>query len=393
LTSPAEAPITHLEEELARVRSQLRTTIEQYESQVEEAKASNEELQALNEELRSSAEELETSKEELQSVNEELSTVNQELKIKIDELGSTNNDFQNFINATDIGAIFLDRARRIKLFTARARDVFNLLPSDIGRKLSDITSTLNYDRLHAEVDGVLERLQPFEAELDTRGGRSYLMRILPYRTSDDRIDGAVLSFVDISTRRQAERNLVTSDQRFRLLIESAVDYAIFTMTSEGIVDSWNVGAERMFGYAVDAIVGTSASVLFTPEDRAGGVFEEELRCARLEGRASDERYHVRRDGSRFYCSGVTIRLGGDAALGFAKIARDLTVQRDAQVDQRRGERRAHVRLRDRQLLPQFHRLRKRAPRLGPPLKPVQRRSELVQGIGQLGLLLVAQCAP
>ena len=106
------------------MRSQLRATIEQYESQVEEAKASNEELQALNEELRSSAEELETSKEELQSVNEELTTVNQELKIKIDELGSTNNDFQNFINATDIGAIFLDRARRIKLFTrARARRV------------------------------------------------------------------------------------------------------------------------------------------------------------------------------------------------------------------------------------------------------------------------------
>jgi two-component system CheB/CheR fusion protein len=331
LTSPTEAPITHLEEELVRVRSQLRATIEQYESQVEEAKASNEELQALNEELRSSAEELETSKEELQSVNEELSTVNQELKIKIDELGSTNNDFQNFINATDIGAIFLDRARRIKLFTARARDIFNLLPTDIGRKLSDITNTLNYDRLHGDVDGVLERLQPFEAELDTRGGRSYLMRILPYRTSDDHIDGVVLSFVDISTRRQAERNLVTSDQRFRLLIESAVDYAIFTMTSAGIVDSWNTGAERMFGYPIDAIVGTSASVLFTPEDRASGVFDEELRCAKLEGRASDERYHVRRDGSRLYCSGVTIRLGADAALGFAKIARDLTPQREAEV--------------------------------------------------------------
>jgi two-component system CheB/CheR fusion protein len=113
LTSPADAPITHLEDELTRVKSQLRATIEQYESQVEEAKASNEELQALNEELRSSAEELETSKEELQSVNEQLSTVNQELKIKIDELASTNNDFQNFINATDIGAIFLDRGRRI----------------------------------------------------------------------------------------------------------------------------------------------------------------------------------------------------------------------------------------------------------------------------------------
>src|SRR5262249_29490323 len=108
LTSPAEPLAMQLEEELARVRGQLRQTIEQYETQVEEAKAANEELQAMNEELRSAAEELETSKEELQSVNEELTTVNQELKIKIEELGLTNNDFQNFINATDIGTIFLD---------------------------------------------------------------------------------------------------------------------------------------------------------------------------------------------------------------------------------------------------------------------------------------------
>ena len=102
------------------------------------------------------------------------------------------------------------------------------------------------------------------------------------------------------------------------------------MSPVGIIDSWN-RRERMFGYPVDAIVGTSASVLFTLDDRASGVFDEELRCAQLEGRASDERYHVRRDGSRFYCSGVTIRLGADAALGFAKIARDLTVQREAEV--------------------------------------------------------------
>src|SRR5206468_4583117 len=134
----------------------LRTTVEQYETQVEEAKASNEELQAMNEELRSSAEELETSKEELQSVNEELSTVNQELKIKIEELRLTNNNFQNFIDATDIGTIFLDRQLRVKFSTAGARRIFNLLDSDTGRPLTDITNQLRYDEIHHDVRAVLD---------------------------------------------------------------------------------------------------------------------------------------------------------------------------------------------------------------------------------------------
>jgi PAS domain S-box-containing protein len=331
LTSPTEPPLTQLEEELARLRSQLRVTIEQYESQVEEAKASNEELQALNEELRSSAEELETSKEELQSVNEELTTVNQELKIKIDELASTNNDFQNFINATDIGAIFLDRLSQIKLFTARARDIFNLVPADVGRKLTDITSTLTSSRLHADIALVLERLQTIETEVETVAGRSYLMRVLPYRTDSDRIEGVVVSFVEITSRRTAERRLQASDERFRLLIDSATDYAIFTMTPLGLIDSWNSGAQRMFGYAADEIVGRGAEVLFTPADRATGAYAQELGTALAEGRASDDRFHQRKDGSLFYCSGVTIRLGADGALGFAKIARDLSAQREAEV--------------------------------------------------------------
>src|SRR5439155_27085848 len=121
LTRPAEPLTQQLDEELTRVKARLRASVEQYETQVQEAKASNEELQAMNEELRSAAEELETSKEELQSVNEELTTVNQELKVKIDELGLTNNDFQNFINATDIGTIFLDAQLRVKFATVRAR--------------------------------------------------------------------------------------------------------------------------------------------------------------------------------------------------------------------------------------------------------------------------------
>src|SRR4029078_11377749 len=142
VVAPAEPIARQLEDELMHAKSQLRVTVEQYEIQQEELRASNEELQAMNEELRSAAEELETSKEELQSVNEELTTVNQELKIKIEELSQANNNFQNLMNSTNIGTIFLDRSLRVRQFTPSALETFNLIPGDIGRPLMDITSRI-----------------------------------------------------------------------------------------------------------------------------------------------------------------------------------------------------------------------------------------------------------
>src|SRR4030095_11365381 len=121
-------------------------------------------------------------------------TVNQELKIKIEELGLANNDFQNLINSTDIAAIFLDRSLRVKLSTPRAQDIFNLLVTDFGRRLSDITTKIIYAPLHEEIVQVLERLQTIEREVESSDERWYLMRILPYRTTDDRIDGVALTF-------------------------------------------------------------------------------------------------------------------------------------------------------------------------------------------------------
>jgi two-component system, chemotaxis family, CheB/CheR fusion protein len=214
-----------LEEELMRVREQLRATSEQHELQQEELKSSNEELQAMNEELRSAAEELETSKEELQSVNEELITVNQELKIKIEEISQTSNDFQNLIHSTDIATIFLDRALRVKLFTPRARDIFNLIASDVGRPLSDITSQLKDSRLMSSVDQVLDKLQTIEREVTTTDDRWFLMRILPYRTSDDRINGVVLRFTDVSERRQAFEAVHAAELKLRLANDNALKEA------------------------------------------------------------------------------------------------------------------------------------------------------------------------
>jgi two-component system CheB/CheR fusion protein len=205
--SPVESAALHLEEELLRAKSQLRVTVEQYETQTEELKASNEELQAMNEELRTTAEELETSKEELQSVNEELATVNQELKIKIEELSQANNDFRNLMASTEIGTVFLDRLLHVKLFTPRACDIFNLIPADLGRPLSDITSKLKDSNLLADIELAFGRLQPIEREVETSNGRVYLRQSLPYRTADDHINGVVLTFVDITERKRAEEDL------------------------------------------------------------------------------------------------------------------------------------------------------------------------------------------
>ena len=222
---------------------------------MEEAQASAEEHQAMNEELRSSAEELETSKEELQSVNEELTTVNQELKIKIEELRLSNNDFKNLINSTDIATLFLDRSLQLKLTTPRAQDIFNVLRTDVGRPLSDITSRLVDDKLEDDLRQVLDHLRPVDREVRTTDGRWYLMRIRPYRTTDDRIDGIVLMFQDVTARRLAELEVRLSEERMRVMIDSVIDYAIVTTTDDGTIDSWNTGAQRMFGYGSEEIIG------------------------------------------------------------------------------------------------------------------------------------------
>jgi len=187
-----------------RLKAQLRSSNEQHEFQQEELKASNEELQAMNEELRSAAEELETSKEELQSINEELRTVNQELKIKIEETTLTSNNLQNLINSTEIGTIFLDRSFRIALFTPSAQNIFNLIPADFGRPLSDITNKLDYADLLPNAETVLDKLITLEREVCTTENKIFLMRMVPYRTAEDRINGVVITFVDITASKQTE---------------------------------------------------------------------------------------------------------------------------------------------------------------------------------------------
>jgi two-component system CheB/CheR fusion protein len=319
-----DAVLSGLEEELHRTKAQLQDTIEHSETSTEELKASNEELQAINEELRSATEELETSKEELQSVNEELITVNFELKNKVEEAGKVNDDLQNLITSTDIATIFVDRNKRIKRYTPHAAKLFNLIPGDVGRPLHDITHHLNYPELATDATASFETLRSVEREISSDDGRWFISRILPYRTLQDRIDGAVLTFIDITGRRKAEEQMRSNEERMRLVAASTKDYAIMTMDCDGIITSFNSGAQRIFGYIEAEIIGQPYSIIFTPEDRAAAEPESEKRRARIDGRAEDERWHLRKDGSRFFCSGVMTPLADGEFFGYAKIGRDLT---------------------------------------------------------------------
>lgn len=428
---------------------------EQYETPDQgELRASNEELRAINKELRSAGKELETGKEELQWANEDLVTVNRDLKSDVADLGRANSDLQNLMVATDIGTIFLDRQLSVKGFTPRVQDVFNLIPADIGRPLSDITHKLKYDELAEDAAKVLRNLGNIEHEVQNNAGAWFLARIGPYRTLEGKIDGVVMTFVDItrrklseeklwwqaamvasshdaiiscsrlwkvvswndaaerlfgykeaevisrdikflsppnneaelneirsaiargegktletvrvkkngepvnvsitfslvkdgtgkaigatevlrdiSSRKKAQEALRASDERFRLLMEGAKDYAMFLIEPNNVISYWSEGAQRVFGWSAEEAIGKRGELIFTPEDRAAGRVQKEMAIALQKGSASDCRWHLRKDGSRIWVDGVMRRLDGEGrqkVRGFAKIARDATEQRIAE---------------------------------------------------------------
>ncbi|MDN8616060.1 PAS domain S-box protein [Variovorax ginsengisoli] len=457
----ADPLVQQLDHELERMRSHLQDTVEQYENSTQELKASNEELQAINEELRSATEELETSREELQSINEELTTVNHELKCKVDELAHANSDMQNLMNATAIATVFLDRDLRITRYTPAAVRLFNLIPGDVGRPLSDLASQLQYPALGDDAAHVLDKLIPIEREVGRDDGSWFMARLLPYRTTEDRIAGVVLSFINITERKQAEQvsqwlstvvassvdaiisfslegqilswnsgaqrifgyaaeeavgrsitmlapdgdplerlgilervrhnqsveNLETvyvakdgtrielsltvspivdarravvgatatardigeakraqealrrSEEHLRLVVENARDYAIFSTDIHRVITSWNAGAERLLGYSEAEVKGLQADIIFTPEDRAANAPRQEAETATFNERAADERFHQRKDGTRFWGSGVLMRMHDESGrvIGFVKVLQDQTVAREAQAALERSQ--------------------------------------------------------
>ena len=212
--------IEELENELQDKKQQIQAVIEEYETSREEMKASNEELQSSNEELRSTLEELETSKEELQSVNEELTTVNQENRHKVEELSQVSDDLQNLLKATDIATLFVNRDHRIVRYTSKINDLFNIRQADHGRPLSDITNKLGYPNFTDDIDKVIKTLHSQEKEITDENKNCYITRLIPYRTTEDKIDGVVITFIDITERKRAEERIAENEERLRLTLDA-----------------------------------------------------------------------------------------------------------------------------------------------------------------------------
>ncbi len=203
----AEDSYDALAKALIAAREELQLVTEENETALEELRSANEELNSVNEEVQSTNEELETSKEEIQSVNEELHTVNVQLREKIDELDRVNTDLRNLFDSTQVATVFLDRNRVVRSFTPAISAIYKLIPSDIGRPLTDIVSRLHYDMLAADNTGVLETLAPLERQLTSADGTShYIMRILPYRSGDSVVDGTLVTFMDVTTVVRAEKH-------------------------------------------------------------------------------------------------------------------------------------------------------------------------------------------
>jgi two-component system CheB/CheR fusion protein len=219
-SADADVQIVALKQALRAKDEYLQTSNEELETSNEELKSSNEEMQSVNEELQSTNEELETSKEELQSVNEELATVNNELQTKVADLSRANNDMNNLLAGTGIGTVFVDHQQRILRFTPAASEIINLILSDVGRPLGHIVSNLvGYARMVEDIQAVLNTLIPKEVDVQTTAGKYYTMRIQPYRTIDNVIEGAVISFVNITEVKQTTESLREAELKFRALFE------------------------------------------------------------------------------------------------------------------------------------------------------------------------------
>ena len=238
----AAAPAPHdgadeLERELSDTREQLQSTIEEYDTALEELKSANEELQSTNEEL-------ETSKEEIQSVNEELQTSNAQLSAKVEELDRANSDLRNLFESTQVATIFLDPFMVVRSFTPAVAGIYNLIPSDRGRPLADIASQIDYPGLADDVGRVLSTLQPSERRVMRRDGSAhYLMRILPYRAADDRVDGALVTFTEVTSIVQAEQQQrVMVDElnhRVRNMLTVVISVATQTVRQSGSLEEFS----------------------------------------------------------------------------------------------------------------------------------------------------------
>lgn len=257
-----ESAVRQLEGELKATREDFQSAIEELASSNEQLKVSNEEAMSMNEELQSANEELETSKEELQSLNEELSTVNNQLQDKLAELETANNDLANLLRCTEVGIVFLDNEFRIQRFTHPATRLLNLISTDLRRPISHITPKFPDSTLPQDIEQALRTSTPHEKQVQTPDGCWWNLRISLYRTLDNRIDGIVLTFTDVTQVRQADE----LTRRLATVLRDSND-AVYVHDFNGKISAWNRGAKQMFGYSEAEVLRMNAEQLVPEQER------------------------------------------------------------------------------------------------------------------------------
>lgn len=328
--APAATPHSDqqaLEQELHTTKAQLQAAIDELETANEEMKSANEEYQSVNEELQSSNEELETAKEEMQSVNEELQTINAEMISKNELLTRLNSDLKNLLDSTQIATVFLDDKLRIRTFTPGLTDLFHVRDSDRGRPLTEIVARVNYADLRRDVAKVLRTLSVVEHEVRLADDdATFIMRIRPYRTVDNVIDGVVITFVDITDRRRHEE----ARARLAAIIDSSQD-AVIGHAFDGLITNWNAGAGRIFGFTADEAIGKPLSILL-PENQADEVPQVLEKLKRGERVEHFEINRIRKDGMQIDVSLTIspIKNASGKMIAASTIAREFTERKLAE---------------------------------------------------------------
>ena len=267
LDTSSDEHVLRLELELRSTTERLQATVEELESTNEELKSANEEYQSLNEELQSANEELETSKEELQSVNEELTTVNGELALRVQELGRTNSDLKNLLESTQIATLFLDNEMRVMNFTPAISDIFPLVESDIGRPIAHIRSRVSSEDLQLDVRKVMRTLGSIEREIESVNDTRYMVRILPYRSVDNFIGGAVITFTNLTSITRAQTALRQSEERFRA-IANLVPELLWSSEPNGSGSWFNQRWLDFTGQTLEEAQGEGWAQVIHPDDRS-----------------------------------------------------------------------------------------------------------------------------
>jgi two-component system CheB/CheR fusion protein len=328
--------VQRLEAELRTTKDHLQAALEELESSNEELVSSNEELLSINEELQSANEELQTSKEELQSLNEELESVNAELRKKIAQLDRAHSDLQNLFQSTQIATVFVDRDLHIQKFTPAATAVFRLIETDVGRPISDVVPRFSGAELVVDIKEVVRTLSPREREVRVKEeGAWYILRVLPYRTLEDVIDGVVITFVDVTDLKRAQEQTA----RLAAIVESSQE-AIIGKNLDRVILSWNGGAERLYGYKAEEALGRPITFVIPPERQAEmlPVYE---RLKRREEVGPLETERIRKDGRRLSVTVAPSPVYDESGelVGIASIEQDITDRKLAEEAVRQSEER------------------------------------------------------